>query len=80
MIRALGKRACLEGGKTDAERLTYAFRLCVSRTPTKDELAILPALLDKNRKRFEEGEANVQVATDIDVPGFFDLLFEHLSR
>jgi len=62
--RALGKRAVLEGGKTDTERLTYAFRLCVSRPPTKDELAILCALLDKNLKRFEEGEANAaEIAT-----------------
>jgi hypothetical protein len=62
--RALGKRAVLEGGKTDAERLTYAFRLCVSRKPTADELAVLTSLLDKNRKRFEEGGANAsEVAT-----------------
>jgi hypothetical protein len=62
--RALGKRAVVEGGKTDTERLTYAFRLCVSRMPTKDELAILQTLLDKNRKRFEEGFANpAEIAT-----------------
>jgi hypothetical protein len=62
--RALGKRAVLEGGKTDAERLTYAFRLCVARKPTQDELAILAKLLEKNRKRFEEGEANAaEIAT-----------------
>jgi len=62
--RALGKRAVLEGGKTDTDRLTYAFRLCASRNPTKDEIAILAALLDKNRKRFEEGEANAsEIAT-----------------
>jgi hypothetical protein len=62
--RALGKRAVLEGGKTDAERLTYAFRLCVSRKPTADELAILTRLLEKSRKRFEEGAANpAEIAT-----------------
>jgi hypothetical protein len=62
--RALGKRAVIEGGTTDAERLTYAFRLCVSRAPTKDELAILTGLLEKSRKRFEEGEANAaEIAT-----------------
>src|SRR5262249_7808861 len=62
--RALGKRVVVEGGKTDSERLTFAFRLCVSRTPTKDELAILSAFLDKSRKRFEEGEANAaEIAT-----------------
>jgi hypothetical protein len=64
--RALGKRAVLEGGKTDAERLTYAFRLCVSRPPTADELAILTKLLEKNRSRFEEGGANAsEVATGL---------------
>src|SRR5262245_8662838 len=55
--RALGKRAVLEGGKTDAERLTYAFRLCVSRKPTADELAVLSTLLEKNRKRFADAPA-----------------------
>ena len=50
--RALGKRAVLEGGKTDAERLAFAFRLCASRKPTADELAILAELLEKHRKRF----------------------------
>ena len=62
--RGLGKRAILEGGKTDAERLTFAFRLCVSRKPTADELAVLAALLEKHRKRFATGEANAaEVAT-----------------
>lgn len=56
--RGLAKRAILEGGKTDAERLTYAFRLCVARKPAADELEVLAQLLAKNRKRFEEGEAN----------------------
>ena len=65
MRPALGKRAVIEGGKTDAERLTYAFRLCVSRNADADELGD-PARrsLDKNRKRFAEGEANAaEVAT-----------------
>ena len=62
--RALGKRAILEGGTTDAARLTYAFRLCVSRKPTADELAVLSELLKKHRQRFVAGEANAaEVAT-----------------
>ena len=56
--RALGKRAILEGGKTDAERLTYAFRLCVRRKPTADELAVLSGLLEKHRKRFADGRGD----------------------
>jgi hypothetical protein len=62
--RALGKRAILEGGKTDAERLAFAFRLCASRAPTGDELAILADLLEKHRGRFEANEtAAIEVAT-----------------
>jgi hypothetical protein len=62
--RALGKRAILEGGKTDTDRLTYAFRLCVARKPTTDELEVLSGLLEKHKKRFTSGEANAaEVAT-----------------
>ena len=62
--RALGKRAIAEGGTTDAERLTFAFRLCVARKPTADELKVLTDLLEKHRARFAAGEANAaEVAT-----------------
>src|SRR5262249_13307439 len=62
--RALGKRAVLEGGKTDAERLAFAVRLCGSRTPTADELTTLSTLMVKNCKRFASGEATAaEVAT-----------------
>ncbi len=68
--RALGKRAILEGGKADVDRLTHAFRLCVSRAPTKDELSILTGLLAKSRKRFAEGQASAaEVATGTKTPG-----------
>jgi hypothetical protein len=62
--RALGKRAIIEGGTTDTDRLTYAFRLCVSRKPTADELTVLTNLLEKYHKRFAAGEGNAaEVAT-----------------
>jgi uncharacterized protein DUF1553/uncharacterized protein DUF1549 len=62
--RALGKRAILEGGKTDAERLAFAFRLCAARPPAADELAVLSGLLDKYRKRFADAPATAaEVAT-----------------
>ena len=67
--RGLGKRAILEGGKTDAERIAYAFRLCVARKPTADESALLLALLEKHRTRFATGEANAsEVATGEKTP------------
>ena len=35
--QALARRMLAEGGKSDAERLAYGFRLCTSRTPTDEE-------------------------------------------
>jgi len=62
--RALGKRALREGGTTDEERLTFAFRLCTSRSPNADELAILSDLLKKYQTRFADAPGTaVQVAT-----------------
>jgi hypothetical protein len=62
--RGLGKRAILEGGKSDAERIDYAFRLCVARKPTPEEANLLLALLHKQHQRFDSGEANAgEVAT-----------------
>jgi len=49
--RALAARTLKEGGKNDVERLTYAFRLCVSRSPDNFEKSTLAALLGKERKR-----------------------------
>jgi hypothetical protein len=61
--RALAARALKEGGKSDADRLTYAFRLCVSRHPDADEKATLNQLLAKQRKRLADGSLNaVEVA------------------
>src|SRR5262249_42135399 len=62
--RALAARVLKEGGKTDDDRLTYAFRLCISRPPSSDEKAELAALLEKQRKRVAEGSLNpMEVAT-----------------
>ncbi len=67
--RGLAKRALLEGGKTDGDRLTYAFRLCVSRKPTADELAVLSDLLAKYQRRFADHPANAtEVATGMKDP------------
>jgi mono/diheme cytochrome c family protein len=61
--RALAVRTLKEGGAGDAERLTYAFRLCVSRSPDDIEKATLRQLLAKERKRIADGSLNaVEVA------------------
>jgi hypothetical protein len=56
--RALARKALAEGGATDAERIGYAFRRCVSRMPTEAERAILLKLLDDQERHFAEGWAS----------------------
>jgi hypothetical protein len=56
--RALAIKVVREGGKTDADRLNYAVRRCISRTPTKEESAELLSLLQKQTNRFSSGRRN----------------------
>jgi hypothetical protein len=50
--RALGQRALREAGPGDAERLSYAFRLCLVRRPTPEELRVLLDTLRRQRESF----------------------------
>jgi hypothetical protein len=50
--QALALRTVREGGKTDAERVEYAFRRCVARRPSAEESAALLTLLDKQKQHF----------------------------
>jgi hypothetical protein len=52
--RALGLRTLREGGATDADRLTYAFRRCLTRPPSTEESAELLKLLEKERRHFAQ--------------------------
>src|SRR5439155_7364742 len=62
--RALASRVLKEAGATDDDRVTYAFRCCVSRPPNADEKAELLVLLAKQRKRIAAGALDpVEVAT-----------------
>ncbi|HMF13353.1 MAG TPA: DUF1553 domain-containing protein, partial [Gemmataceae bacterium] len=62
--RGLAARVLREGGKTDDDRLSYAFRLCVSRQPSSEEKAELTSLLERQRKRVADGSLNpMEVAT-----------------
>lgn len=53
--QALARKTLAEGGNSDVDRMTYAFRRVLSRTPDEVELKQLLALLDKERSRFAEG-------------------------
>ena len=50
--RALALNALNEGGNTEAERLTYAFRRCVARKPSLAESQELLTLLKKEQEKF----------------------------
>ena len=56
--RALALRTLEEGGLTDAQRLTYAFRRVLARRPEPREAAELLGLLNSQRQRFAAGESN----------------------
>jgi len=75
--RHLGYRMLREGGKDDADRLGYGFRLVTARTPTAGEKAVLAETLNKQRQHFdstpEEAKKAVSVGdspipSDIEVP------------
>jgi hypothetical protein len=58
--RALARKTIEEGGPTDADRLTYAFRRTLARRPTAEESQELLALLQKQQRRLAEGALNAQ--------------------
>jgi mono/diheme cytochrome c family protein len=55
--RALAARTLREGGNSDGERLNYAWKVVVGRTPEEAERAELLSLLDRQRTRFAQGES-----------------------
>ncbi len=56
--RALALRALSEGGKTDSEKISYAFRRALSRQPTDAEKKELLSLLEHQRQRIADGWIN----------------------
>ncbi|MEO5820665.1 MAG: PSD1 and planctomycete cytochrome C domain-containing protein [Vicinamibacteraceae bacterium] len=56
--RAFALTIISDGGKTDAERLTFAFRRALSRPPTEREAQILLQLMEKQKARVAEGWIN----------------------
>src|SRR6185436_14473282 len=63
--QALALRTLSEGGATDGQKMTYAFRRCLARTPTLQESAELLNLLRKQKQRLAEGWTSPW-----DLPGF----------
>ena len=56
--RALAAHTLADGGKTDDQRLTFAFRRCLARDPSKPEKDNLMTFLQKETHRYQDGELN----------------------
>ncbi len=54
--RALALKTLQEAGPNDSERMQYAFRRCLARTPTEQETGILLGLLRQQVNRFSDGQ------------------------
>ena len=67
--QALARKTLSEGGRTDAERVTYAFRRALARPPTGEERTELLSLLTRQLTRISEGWVNANsIASVSDQP------------
>ena len=57
--QALARKTLTEGGPTDEQRITFAFRQTLARQPQPDEVQELMALLNKEKQRMADGWVNV---------------------
>jgi hypothetical protein len=56
--RALAAHTLADGGRTDDQRLVYAFRRCVARAPNNNEKDELLGFLQKQTRRYQDGDLN----------------------
>ncbi len=56
--QALARKALEEGGDTDEQRITYAFRRALTREPKEPEMKELLSILSRQKQRFAEGWIN----------------------
>jgi hypothetical protein len=62
--RALARKSVNEGGRTDEQRISFAFRQVLGRSPRPEELKVLARLLQQQRARIAEGWLNAsEIAT-----------------
>jgi hypothetical protein len=56
--RALALEIVADGGETDADRLSFAVRRCLSREPNTDEVEVLQEFVNQQRERFSKPDAD----------------------
>ncbi len=64
--QALALRTLKEGGADNAQRLSYAFQLSLSRKPSPKEQDVMLTMLDKQRLRLTNGWLNTHALTGFD--------------
>jgi hypothetical protein len=64
--QALALRTLRDGGASDADKLTFAFRRCTARVPTREEQGELLLLLTKQEQRFTGKDANAWLLATAD--------------
>jgi hypothetical protein len=65
----LAERMLTEGGKTDADRVSYAFRLATATRPTETELVVLLKSLRAFRERYRaDGAAALKLVSQGEHP------------
>jgi hypothetical protein len=65
--RALARRAlAVPPAATEADRIRFAFRACLSRSPREDELRLLADFLDRQKARFRTDKADAARVAGID--------------
>ncbi len=70
--RGLADVTLREGGASDRDRLTYAFRRCVARDPAAEELLTLEKLLEKQLERLRRGDTNAAAIVGVKPTGEAD--------
>ena len=55
--RKFGERILNEGGKTTEDRITFAFRSCTARRPSKEELAVIKQLFQSHLVEYRKNTA-----------------------
>jgi hypothetical protein len=67
--RMLAERMLTEGGKTDIDRVAFAFRVATSRTPTETEFPVLLKALREFRERYRaDGAAALKLVSQGEHP------------
>ena len=84
--QALSLRVLQEGGTTDARKIRFAFRTCLTREPTKKEMKLLTDLVIAQRKRIKAKEIDAKkLMTDdsgnsaVNPPTYVVLSFDDLA-